>query len=111
MHADVKTFAQALSLLGAEAEIHLATAVLGVDVGELFNDDAGSKGHIRNGWRGRNSWLDIRWLHHRACRPRVRHRETPAGDGRTFNGVFRFDLRRLEDSQVQVYRRKQAEFR
>jgi class 3 adenylate cyclase/tetratricopeptide (TPR) repeat protein len=33
----VKTFAQALSLLGEEAEIHLATAVLGVDVGELLN--------------------------------------------------------------------------
>ena len=33
----VKTIAQALSLLGEEAEIHLATAVLGVDVGELLN--------------------------------------------------------------------------
>ena len=33
----VKIFAQALSLLGEEVEIHLATAVLGVDVGELLN--------------------------------------------------------------------------
>jgi class 3 adenylate cyclase/tetratricopeptide (TPR) repeat protein len=33
----VKTFAQALSLLGEEVEIHLATAVLGVDVGELLS--------------------------------------------------------------------------
>jgi class 3 adenylate cyclase/tetratricopeptide (TPR) repeat protein len=33
----VKAFAQALSLLAEEADIHLATAVLGVDVGELLN--------------------------------------------------------------------------
>ena len=33
----IKTFAQALSLLGEEIEIHLATGVLGVDVGELLN--------------------------------------------------------------------------
>lgn len=33
----VKTFAQTLSLLGEEVEIQLATAVLGVDVGELLN--------------------------------------------------------------------------
>ena len=33
----VKTFAQTLSLLGEEVEIHLATAVLGVEVGELLN--------------------------------------------------------------------------
>jgi predicted ATPase len=33
----VKTFAQVLSLLGEEVEIHLATAVLGVDVGELLS--------------------------------------------------------------------------
>jgi class 3 adenylate cyclase/tetratricopeptide (TPR) repeat protein len=32
-----KTFAQTLSLLGEEIEIQLATAVLGVDVGELLN--------------------------------------------------------------------------
>ena len=33
----IKTFAQTLSLLGEEIEIQLATAVLGVDVGELLN--------------------------------------------------------------------------
>jgi class 3 adenylate cyclase/tetratricopeptide (TPR) repeat protein len=33
----IKTFAQTLSLLGEEVEIQLATAVLGVDVGELLN--------------------------------------------------------------------------
>jgi class 3 adenylate cyclase/tetratricopeptide (TPR) repeat protein len=33
----VKTFAQTLSLLGQEVEIHLATAVLGVEVGEFLN--------------------------------------------------------------------------
>lgn len=33
----IKTFAQKLSLLGEEVEIQLATAVLGVDVGELLN--------------------------------------------------------------------------
>jgi class 3 adenylate cyclase/tetratricopeptide (TPR) repeat protein len=33
----IKTFAQTLSLLGEEVEIHLATEVLGVDVGELLN--------------------------------------------------------------------------
>jgi class 3 adenylate cyclase/tetratricopeptide (TPR) repeat protein len=33
----VKTLAQTLSLLGGEVEIHLATAVLGVEVGELLN--------------------------------------------------------------------------
>jgi len=34
---NIKTLAQALSLLGQEVEIQLATAVLGVDVGELLN--------------------------------------------------------------------------
>jgi class 3 adenylate cyclase/tetratricopeptide (TPR) repeat protein len=33
----IKAVAQALSLLGEEVEIHVATAVLGVDVGELLN--------------------------------------------------------------------------
>src|SRR6185437_4265373 len=33
----IKTFAQKLSLLGEEVEIQLATALLGVDVGELLN--------------------------------------------------------------------------
>ena len=33
----IKTFAQTLSLFGEEVEIQLATAVLGVDVGELLN--------------------------------------------------------------------------
>jgi tetratricopeptide (TPR) repeat protein len=33
----IKRFAQTLSLLGEEVEIRLATAVLGVDVGELLN--------------------------------------------------------------------------
>ena len=33
----IKTFAQTLSLLGEEVEIQLATAVLGVDIGELLN--------------------------------------------------------------------------
>jgi tetratricopeptide (TPR) repeat protein len=33
----IKKFAQTLSLLGEEVEIQLATAVLGVDVGELLN--------------------------------------------------------------------------
>ena len=33
----IKTFAQTLSLLGEDVEIHLATAVLGVEVGELLN--------------------------------------------------------------------------
>jgi class 3 adenylate cyclase/tetratricopeptide (TPR) repeat protein len=33
----VKAFAQTLSLLGEEVEIHLATAVLGVEIGELLN--------------------------------------------------------------------------
>jgi len=33
----IKTFAQTLSLLGEEVEIQLATAVLGVNVGELLN--------------------------------------------------------------------------
>jgi len=37
LSAKIKTFAQTLSLLGEEVEIQLATAVLGVDVGELLN--------------------------------------------------------------------------
>jgi class 3 adenylate cyclase/tetratricopeptide (TPR) repeat protein len=37
LSAKVKTVAQTLSLLGEEVEIHLATAVLGVEVGELLN--------------------------------------------------------------------------
>jgi class 3 adenylate cyclase/tetratricopeptide (TPR) repeat protein len=37
LSAKIKTFAQTLSLLGEEVEIQLATAVLGVDIGELLN--------------------------------------------------------------------------
>jgi len=37
LSAKIKTFAQTLSLLGEEVEVQLATAVLGVDVGELLN--------------------------------------------------------------------------